>query len=125
MLDLEQYQGAVQDQEGLDLFYLCVIFILTFTKVTTFRERVRERDQVCVISRKDARPWYFGQNSCHIMPRSHFSFVKTMSECADPISGRVKIWHSILLLKRPRTVSIACKMVYFWIRLFMLFGIHG
>ena len=78
MLDLEQYQEEVQEQDRLDPFCLGVSFILTFIKVATFRERVRERDQVCVVSRIDARPWYYGQNTCHIIPRSHFSFVRRL-----------------------------------------------
>ena len=40
------------------------------------RERAHERDQVCVVSGVDAQPWYYGQNACHIIRRSHFQFVR-------------------------------------------------
>lgn len=67
-----QFPEAVQ---GLEEYTLNSRTLSLNFQLMNFRNRVRARDGVCVISRIDSRPWYFGQNTCHIIPRSHFSFV--------------------------------------------------
>ena len=43
-----------------------------------FRERVRNRDQACVVSGATGGALFLGQEACHIIPRSHFTFVSPL-----------------------------------------------
>ena len=43
-----------------------------FRQSRTFRDRVRERNQICKATALDDRMFgYIGLNTCHIIPRSH------------------------------------------------------
>jgi len=44
-------------------------------KVAKFRERIRERDRACVITGANPAGLFVGVESCHIIPRSHHTWV--------------------------------------------------
>jgi hypothetical protein len=55
---------------------MLVLAFADITKTHTFRERIRARDQRCVISFTDTSLFQFiGLETAHIIPRSHSRYV--------------------------------------------------
>ena len=62
---------------------------------TQFMERVRARDQHCVISGWSA-PFYTGLEACHIIPRNHSGRVSDLLSCYSANDGALVASRSII-----------------------------
>jgi hypothetical protein len=78
----EQYLAAARALAWYE--YPPNLSLLTVFELGTFRDRVRQRDQIWVISGSDARPFFIGQNACHIIQRSHYNHVPYPFDLFDP-----------------------------------------
>jgi hypothetical protein len=88
-------------------------FRVVLIQVALFRDRVRQRDQICKLSGTDTRPSYNGLDACHIIPRSHHSYVQNRPLDQTEFSGRIIVSGNTLDLMNSNMESIAFKMGYF------------
>ena len=65
------------------------VLVSDIRKTYTFRDRVRARDQRCVISLTDTSLFQFiGLQAAHIIPRSHSRYVIILFDYSHVDSGR-------------------------------------